>query len=42
MRTLDLNACGVCEMNDVELKDVDGGGLFGGILLAIGLTGMLL
>ncbi|MDR1023642.1 MAG: hypothetical protein LBL94_10290 [Prevotellaceae bacterium] len=26
MRTLDLNAYGVCEMNDVEMRDVDGGG----------------
>ena len=33
MRTLDLNACGVYEMNDVEMRDVDGG-----ILLAIALT----
>ena len=25
MRTLDLNAYGVYEMNDVEMRDVDGG-----------------
>jgi hypothetical protein len=25
MKTLDLNACGVSEMNDVEMREVDGG-----------------
>jgi hypothetical protein len=39
MKTLDLNAYGVHEMNAVEMRDVDGGGLFGAILLVGGLIG---
>jgi hypothetical protein len=38
MKTLDLNVYGVHEMNDVEMKNVDGGGLFGALLLVVGLV----
>ena len=33
MRTLDLNAYGVYEMNDVEMRDAAGGGWLGALLL---------
>ncbi|MDR0712342.1 MAG: hypothetical protein LBF67_08395 [Prevotellaceae bacterium] len=38
MKTLDLNAYGVYGMNAEEMMDVDGGGLFGGLLLVVGLA----
>jgi hypothetical protein len=42
MKTLDLNAYGVHEMNDVEMKNVDGGGFFGAFLIAVGVVAVVI